>query len=191
MLANVRAAAAATWTSFQEGSPDSLQEVVEAEVRVVAAATNAALPAATRSRLDWIRLGERPSPIITRLITGVNRTTLIPSMVGANGQESTDPGTMANSMLGYWEGISNADTRSSPVATEAVLTALHEHSATIPRPHSAVLGVTDISQLEITAALRRAKPGKSPGVDGIQNELYAKFPAIFIPFFLDCSLLLV
>ncbi len=95
MLANVRAAAAATWTSFQEGSPDSLQEVVEAEVRVAAAATNAALPAATRSRLDWIRLGERPSPIITRLITGVNRTTLIPSMVDANGQESTNPGNMA------------------------------------------------------------------------------------------------
>jgi hypothetical protein len=83
-------------------------------------------------------------------------------------------------MLQYWE---NAGVVSSPEASAAVLTAVREHSDSIPPPHTVILGAVVISSPEVASALRTAKPGRSPVVDGIPNELYSQFPDILIPFF--------
>ncbi len=127
-------------------------------------------------------MGERPSLTITRLVKGTNKNTIIPSSIGSTGQESSDPSVMAQDMLQYWEDLSNAGTVSSPEASAAVLTSVRDHSDSIPLPHTIILGAEDITPPEVTSALRKAKPGRSPGEDGITNELYSQFPDIFIPF---------
>ena len=169
MLATARATAASTWTSFQQGSASSLHEVVQAESRVAAAATSAALPFAHSSRLDWVLLGERPSPTITRLVKGTNKNTIIPSLIGNTGQESSDPSVMAQDMLQYWEDLSNAGSVSSPEASAAVLTSVRDHSDSIPLPPTIILVAENIPPPEVPSPLRRAKQDRSPVETGITN----------------------
>jgi hypothetical protein len=76
----------------------------------------------------------------------------------------------------------NAGVVSSPEAAAAVLTAVREHSDSITHPHTVILGAEVISPSEVASVLRRAKPRRSLGEDGITNKLYPQFYGIFIPF---------
>jgi hypothetical protein len=102
--AQTEATATIQWTAFRQGVAD-LPSVVTAEVQVAAAATAAALLFVQISRQQCIRTGDQASPTLTRLLNTTLTATAISSLVGFDGQDTSDPDIMATNMVHYWGSI--------------------------------------------------------------------------------------
>jgi hypothetical protein len=160
-----------------------LPTIVTAEVQVAAAATAAALPFAQTSRQQWIGTGEQASPTLTRHLKTTLTATPISSLVGLDGQDTSDPDLMATNMVHYWEVLSNSAGGAQPGAMAQVLQALLEHSPVIQPHNAANLGASLVSEIEVLHAMRTSKPKSAAGVDGIELKLYRKFSDFFVPLF--------
>ena len=88
--------------------------------------------------------------------------------------------TAAQRAADFWAEVSVAAV--SPAAQAEVLAAMSGGRQLSPQL-AAALGNTAFSEQEVLQALRRAKPGRSPGLDGIPADLYCRFRRSFAPLF--------
>jgi hypothetical protein len=92
--------------AIQHGSPGLAEQVVDAKRKESKAALRAAVGAARKTRHDWLRTGERPSPVITRILRPPASSRHIPALRRPNGSATAVPQEMAKIMAAFWADIS-------------------------------------------------------------------------------------
>ena len=176
-----RAALDAVSRRWESGEDAALPDLVAAHGRwrVVAHAAGEAQAAQLR-RHTWLHAGERPSPALTRQLHGPKHATVVPALRGAGGALHTGAAA-AQRVADFWAGVS-AQPAVSPAAQAEVLGALGGGRRLSPEL-AAALGSTTFTEGEVLQALRRARPGRSPGLDGIPADLYCRLRREFAPLF--------
>ena len=147
--------------------------------RTAAHAAGAAAAAKLR-RFSWLHSGERPGPALSRQLRPPQHVTAVAALRGAGGALHTGAAT-AQVAADCWAGVS-AQPAVSPAAQAEVLAALGGGRRLSPQL-AAALGSATFTPAEVLRALRRAKPGRSPGLDGIPADLYCRLRTSFAPLF--------
>ena len=136
--------------------------------------------AAKLRRFSWLHSGERPGPALSRQLRPPQHVTAVAALRGAGGALHTGAAT-AQVAADCWAGVS-AQPAVSPAAQAEVLAALGGGRRLSPQL-AAALGSATFTPAEVLRALRRAKPGRSPGLDGIPTDLYCRLRTSFAPLF--------
>ena len=148
-----------------------------------AAHTEAQRHSVIRTR-EWIAQGERPSAALTAALRLPVDCRHISALRAPGGRLVSDGPEMAQIMVDHCAKISTT-TPTDPQAQADVLTALAAHTVQLPAPAAAALAAPTISIAEVVQALRKTKPGKAPGPDGIPTELYRHFRTQLAPVLAD------
>ena len=166
---------------WEAGEDAALPDLVAAHGHWRAAAHEAgAAQAAQLRRHTWLHSGERPNPALTRQLQPPQHAAAVAALRGAGGALHT--GAAASQRAAdFWAGVS-AQPTVSPAAQAEVLAALSGGRQLSPQLVAA-LGSTSFTEQEVLRALRRAKPGRSPGLDGIPADLYCRLRQSFAPLF--------
>ena len=163
---------------LRAGDPTAAVRVVDAQSRASRAALHSAVGPARRTRLTWLRTGERPCPAITRLFRPPAACRRIPALQRADGTVTADAKQMATAMVDFWQSVSTA-AAVDPVARAQVLQALREAGTQCPQDLVPEMGRPDISAEEVRAALSASPPARAPGADGIPSEIYQHYKHVF------------
>ncbi|KXZ56111.1 hypothetical protein GPECTOR_2g993 [Gonium pectorale] len=99
----------------------------------------------------------------------------------AAGRLVTDPARLPDVVAGFWESVCQPPPLPSPSERTAVLAALSVQSRLLPPERLEALGDPSVSVAEVDRALSQAKPGTSPGWDGIPVDLLRAFRAELAP----------
>lgn len=154
-------------TRVEQGDAAAIPDVVHARQHYTAAATAAAAGSATHARHSWLHTGEQPCPLLTALTRPPASSSHTPCLRAAvGGGLLTDPHLIAQRMADHFAAISTAPAR-DPAAEEEVLAALRAAGRTLPQAAAAAVGAAEVRPSEVLAALRSAKLGKAPGLDGL------------------------
>ena len=166
---------------WEAGDDAALPDLVVAHGRWRAAAHQAAVAAeAQLRRHTWLHAGERPNPAMTRQLRPPQHATSVAALRGAGGAMHTGAAA-AQRAADFWAGVS-AQPAVSPAAQAEVLAALSGGRRLAPEL-AATLGDAAFTEQEVLRAMRRAKPGRSPGLDGIPADLYCRLRHSFAPLF--------
>jgi len=161
------------------GNEAVLPAIIAARQRFVAAARTSEAAAALQRRQAWLHERERPHPALTRRLRPRQQDRAVPALRSANGQLLQSGSACAQRVATYWAGVS-AQPATSPAAQQEVLAAL-AGARRLSTGQAAQLAQQAVEQAEVKQALRTAKPGRAPGLDGIPVELYRRFKDTFIP----------
>jgi hypothetical protein len=164
-------ALAAAETAVQEQGAVAVPGLVEAREQHTTAVMADGRRAALRDRVDWLHVGERPNPTITKRLQPGLSSRLVPALRDAAGQLHVNPRCLPDLVAQYWAGISSAPP-TNQAAREQVLQAVRERVRPISPAAATSLGCKTVTEEEVKEALRQAKPGKAPGPDGIPIEAY-------------------
>ena len=166
---------------WEAGENAALPDLVAAhgQWRSAAHAAGAAAAAKLR-RFSWLHSGERPGPALSRQLRPPQHVTAVAALRGAGGALHTGAAA-ARVAADCWAGVS-AQSAVSPAAQAEVLAALGGGRRLSPQL-AAALGSATFTPAEVLRALRRAKPGRSPGLDGIPADLYCRLRTSFAPLF--------
>ena len=171
-------------TSLESGSvdPQLLGQVVEARTsytRVLMEVPQAHDHFVTTT--PWIHQHERPSPVMTQLLRPPTPTRYIPSLRHVEGGALVhDPVHLTNFVIGHYASVSSPPLLDEGAQSQ-ILEAVLASGVSVPVEAATVLGSSVILPSECDTVLSRAKPGKTPGPDGIPTELYRFFKEIFAP----------
>ena len=92
-----------------------------------------------------------------------------------------DPRQLPNVVASFWERISCLPSGLDSADQQAVLAAVDAHSTPISPDLRPELGSLAVSAAEVARALQQAKPGTSPGWDGIPVDLLRTYSGCFVP----------
>ncbi|PNW73896.1 hypothetical protein CHLRE_13g577201v5 [Chlamydomonas reinhardtii] len=168
------AAAAAAAAAVEAGGDVQVaaQAAVRARCTAAEAAVTAAAGAARRTRHAWLRGGEKPCPLLTRMLRPAR---VIAKLKQPGGTTTSDPTVMGQVMARYWRDISAAPPP-APDARTQVLDALQQHGRRCTAEEADQLGRVAVSAAEVRAAPLAAAPaGRAAGPDGIPVELYQHY----------------
>ena len=155
-------------------------QAVRARCVAAAAAVDAAAGAARTTRHQWLRGGEKPCPLLTRLLRPADGARTIAHLKQPDGSITSDPAVMGQVMARYWRDVS-AVPPPAPEARAQVLGALQQPARCCSAEEADQLGNLTVSVAEVLAALSAAPAGRAPGPDGIPVELYQHYGAAFAP----------
>ena len=151
----------------------AMQPVLEARRRYVAAMAATAASAELRARHRWIREGERPSPLLSKLTRLPTSARQIAALRCVSGGMATDGRHMARMMAAYFAAVSAA-AEPDAQAQQQVLEAVRLHATRISEPLAAAAGSPTITTREVKYAAKNTRPGTSPGPDGLPAELWRR-----------------
>ncbi|KAG1667908.1 hypothetical protein FOA52_013669 [Chlamydomonas sp. UWO 241] len=152
--------------------PAALARVLAASAAHSAALHSTALPAEQRARYMWLRDGERPSPLLCKLMRPPKASRQVGALRARGGGLTTDGHAMASTMARFFAGISTA-LPPDPPALDAVLAAVRSQASIQPEL-AAAAGAPSVSVAEVRRSLRQSRPGAAPGPDGIPIELWRR-----------------
>jgi exonuclease III len=134
-------------------------------------------------RREWIHTGERPNPVLTSAI----RTKAAAQDLHVAGLQCPVTGRMvqegkpvAQVAAEYWGRVSKEHT-GDPQAREEVLAAVRAANLTVPADAAEAVGDPLVMVAEVRGALKRSKPGKAPGLDGLPVEMYRRCMGVCAP----------
>ncbi|KAL4514486.1 hypothetical protein Ndes2526A_g03954 [Nannochloris sp. 'desiccata'] len=171
--------------TFIEGSDPlaaatSLAALPEARQAVAAAEEALEDVFQLKQKRDWIHNHERP----TRALTGQlnpKKHQGVSALRAANGEIVGTSIGCARVVTTHCAAVSAKPTTTN-AAQNLVLDAMErQDSPVLDSGRAEVLGSVVVTEQEVLVALRRSKPGKAPGRDGIPVELYKKFKTQFVP----------
>ncbi|KAL4514672.1 hypothetical protein Ndes2437B_g01046 [Nannochloris sp. 'desiccata'] len=178
--------------TFIEGSDPlaaatSLAALPEARQAVAAAEEALEDVFQLKQKRDWIHNHERP----TRALTGQlnpKKHQGVSALRAANGEIVGTSIGCARVVTTHCAAVSAKPTTTN-AAQNLVLDAMErQDSPVLDSGRAEVLGSVVVTEQEVLVALRRSKPGKAPGRDGIPVELYKKFKTQFVPILADNEL---
>ncbi|PNW79403.1 hypothetical protein CHLRE_09g413566v5 [Chlamydomonas reinhardtii] len=180
------AAAAAAAAAVEAGGDVQVaaQAAVRARCTAAEAAVTAAGGAARRTRHAWLRGGEKPCPLLTRMLRPAGGPRVIAKLKQPGGTTTSDPTVMGQVMARYWRDVSAAPPP-APDARTQVLDALQQHGRRCTAEEAEQLGRGAVSAAEVRAALAAAPAGRAAGPDGIPVELYQHHDSDFAPVLAD------
>ena len=159
---------------------DALQLAVDARARFVAAAMSASKAAHMRERYQWLHAGERPSPVLTRLMRPGCDSRTVPALQDAQGRLVTDVRALPQLVADFWAGLS-ADAAADPAAQQEVVAAVAAHTPPVQPEEADAVGAADVLPAEVGRALKKARPGRAPGPDGLPVEMYRMLRDVMVP----------
>ena len=177
----------AALAEVEQGTEGATARLLEARRAWRAAARPFAAKAEGAARRSWLHAGERPCPLLTRLLSPPADTRLIPALRRPSGALAEAPIAKAQVVADFWAGVASAEPAGGPAAGERaaamaqVLGALAAVGPKVSDEAAATLGAPVVSEQELEQALRRSPPGKAPGPDGIPGDLYRRFRSEFSP----------
>jgi exonuclease III len=131
-----------------------------------------ALPAHRAAQIQWLQAGERPSPLISKLTSRPESASGIAALRAPRGGGLVTHGpTLAQLAVEHFAAVSAAP-RTTPTARAAVLAAVARHAKRLDPAAAEAAGAPEVQLAEVLAAIKRARPGTSPGPDGIPVELW-------------------
>lgn len=123
-------------------------------------------------RWQWMHSGERPSPLLSALLSPPASAGQIGSLKDQHGGGLIMNGhALAEETVGFFSRISAAQP-TDPAAVTQVVAAVRAHAHRIPAETAQKAGAPEVTVEEVLAALKSTKPGTSPGPDGIPSELW-------------------
>ncbi len=131
------------------------------------------LSAEQRARFEWLRDGERASPLLTQLMRPSRASRHVAALRSAGGGLTTSGPALADTMARAFASVSAAPPP-DPAALAQVLAAVQQHGPVIDPALAATAGDLTIHAGEVRDALKRARPGAAPGPDGIPTELWRR-----------------
>jgi exonuclease III len=168
----------------ESAAPAALQGVLAAQRTVVQALLQESHTTVQAHRLQWLRIGERPSPAMTRIVRPRQCDRRVSALRRRDGTLEADPQRMSQLVAEHWARISSPPP-TTPAAQQQVLAAVRQAAqqrrVCIDPAAAPALGDTDITEAEVVAALKATRRGKSPGIDGLPTELYRAFSEQFAP----------
>ena len=145
----------ATTAAETARSPDShhIDRILEARRRFVLASAAEASQHELQRRFSWIRAGESPSPVLTRLLRPPKASHQIAALRCLGGGLVIDGRHMASIMAEAFTAVS-VDPPADPTALEEVVLAIRKHAP--PLPHSVAVAVVSetVTVEEVAAAAR-------------------------------------
>ena len=151
------------------------RQLAGAQKEYMAAVVQSSADDSASARCSWLHIGERPNPVLTRLLKPPKAAKRVAAVRAPAGALVEDPRRISDCVARYWAGISAAPQQDS-AATAAVLAPLQAAAAAgdgcIPDAVAGTLGAEAVSEEEVLVAMKGTKPGKSPGVDGITADVY-------------------
>ena len=136
------------------------------------AAAHAAEARRLRARHEWLLAGERPSPILSRILAPPRGARLVSGLRDSNGRLVAEQPALADLVARSWASVS-ARPRANAAAFAAVLQALGA-SPCLPGSEANNLGTPVVTLAQVQRALKTTPAGRSPGLDGIPSQLYRK-----------------
>ena len=161
------------------GSQLPLLGVARAQRAAAEASATAHAAASLRRRQAWVHAGERPSPVLTRVLAPPKDQRLVAGLLAPDGTLVSDPTAMPAVAAAFWASVSAAP-QPNPAAEAAVLAALAPSPRVSPQDATS-LGDPEVSLEEVERAVGSSPSGRSPGPDGIPAELYRKLGEVFRP----------
>lgn len=157
-----------------------LPAVLRAQQTLRAALVHSAIPPEKAARFRWLREGERPSPLMTKLISPPEGSNYIGTIrCTGSGFLSSGQG-MADYMANYFASVSQAPPRDQQ-AEDVVIQAVRKHAKTFSPQQATVVGHREVTQQEVATAIKNSQPGRAPGPDGLPIELWRKFTPVIAP----------
>jgi exonuclease III len=172
---------AAAAARVDNGDPTALAEATAARAEWAAAARAEARErrGAVAAAPDWLHPGEQPSPVITAAMRAPRAVALVPALRSLTGDLLPPGPRQAQAMVQHLAGVSSA-AAPEPAALQAVLAAM-AGGPRLDEAAAAPLEEVEITVAEVAAALKRARPGKAPGPDGLPVEVYRRAGACLRP----------
>ena len=152
---------------------ENIKKVLAARRRFILASVADAGRREVCRRFAWIRCGERPSPLLTKLIRPPKASRYVAALRCLSGGLVTDGREMARLMAVAFAAFSVAPP-ADPAAMGDVISAIHKHASPIPHSVAEAAGAAAITPEEVASAVRLTQPGTSPGPDGIPPELWRR-----------------
>ena len=166
------AAAAAAHAAVAAGGQAAAAAAVLAQQQCQAALRVAAAGKALPARRLWLHKGERPCPLLTRLLRRPAEARSVSALRAPSGRLVSDPQALPTVVAGFWAGVGRPWEGLDPAAAQAVLAAVSARAARCPPAAAAALGAPEVTEAAVLAALRRVPSGKAPGRDGLPSEFY-------------------
>ena len=181
------------WDAVQTARRDLAQCQDPAQVPVVVAQLQTASEALARlltqeensmrqrRRQQWVHLGERPHPAMTRMLQPSKGASFIAGLCAPGSGHLVLDGLGLASMVGQRYAQVSTAPQVQPASQHVVLQAMAQHSRRLTTEQAAELGASTVSVEEVEQAIVATAPGKSPGVDGIPGELFRRYRAQLAP----------
>ena len=152
--------------------PEALQRMVAAERALARALREEVRPADLHAKYEWLREGERPSPLLSKMMSPPAKAGHIPCLRDRQGGLITGGMQLAEHAVEEYSQVS-AKQATTPAAQAAVLATIQEpHVRPIPAASAAEAGALVITEEEVRKAMKGTKARSSPGPDGIPPVLW-------------------
>ena len=158
----------------------AIPQVIKAHRQFKQALRATALDAERAARYEWLRDGERPGPLISKLMTPPASSRHIAALRSETGGLITGGRDLAESAATYFAAISATQPQDQE-AEQQILRAVRVHATKICPADAAAIGSPIVSTKEVLAAIKASKPGKAPGPDGLPTELWRKVRTLLAP----------
>ena len=170
-----RDAAEAALSQAPPGHPDAepaLQRMVAADTALTRAILEEARPADLHSRYQWLREGEHPSPLLSKLMSPPTKSGHIPCLKDPQGGLITGGRQLAEHAVQHYSAVS----AKQPTIPESQAIVLSTITAPQVQPISAAAaadaGSLVVTEEEVLKAMKSTKANTSPGPDGIPAALW-------------------
>ncbi|MFN7883317.1 MAG: RNA-directed DNA polymerase, partial [bacterium] len=134
---------------------------------------------------SWLHSGERPSPLLTKLLQPPAHASTIPQLQDSNNQPLTTPPAIAERLVQHFASVSGPRVVHLP-SQQAVLDSLRDQIAAgsvhcLPADLAEAAGAAEVSTEEVVAALTRCQWDSSPGPDGLPYTLWTLGGGVWAP----------
>ena len=154
-------------------APAALAAVLQTQKRCTSILLRPARTAAIRTKVQWLREGERPSPSLTRTLRPPALAGTIPALRLPSGHLVTRGLVMANTMARHYAQSSQAPAP-APAASAEVLAAVRASGCQLDPGKADAAGKAEITPEEVSRAAKRTQPGRAPGPDGVPTEVWLR-----------------
>ena len=175
VTAQLAAARARLETCPDADLSDTLQHVVASASQLATLQQEAEALQRGRRRQDWVHSGERPSPIMSKLLQPPKGGTYIHALRAPGSGHLLFDGVHMSQVIGHGYASVTAAPHIDQQARTAVLQAVAQHSARLASDDAQTLGAPVVTRDEVLAAIARTAPGRAPGLDGIPGELFRAY----------------
>jgi len=126
-------------------------------------------------RQRWVHSGERPGPLLSRILKPPKAATYIRGLRAPGSGHLVRNGVALSHIVGqHYATITAAPVTHQP-AQQAVLHALVQHSSPLAPLAAVSLGQATVAPDEVLAAIGGLAPGKAPGLDGLPCILFRQY----------------
>ena len=163
----------------EAGMERAVAEVLAARPTLSLAVTAERAAAPLSPCRDWLQDNGRPSPSLTAHLNPAAAPSIAVLRSATGGVASGDEGC-AQSMASYWAAVSSCTGVMDLEAPATAIATLGE-APQVSEADCAHLSKLEVTGADVAKALRRIRPGKSRGPDGLPREVYRHFKQVFLP----------